>query len=348
MYKDFIVRKLTRGSGILAFLLIGAVAPGFSYQVPGGSGSQDKQEHRGHSASKANLVDAREGHATLWKEPDAIENLDLFYGPGGPEGAPDASATFTFVRRSTSGTSKKIIVKDDKDRQWTVKFGAEARPETAATRILWAMGYHVDEDYFVKRAHIEGWPEGDALNVRFERTHNGFKEMGLWNWESNPFRGTRELDGIKILMVLLNNWDLKTDNNKVLRYDKNSAGDADERIYYVSDLGASFGSTGSLVRKLLFFSDPPAGTKNDPSGYAHQSFIDGVRNGEVRFHYKGKDQSALKGITVENARWMGNMLGRLSEKQLGDAFRAAGFDNSEVATYVRAMHERIGELQNLK
>jgi len=57
---------------------------------------------------------------------------------------------------------------------------------------------------------------------------------------------------------------------------------------------------------------------------------------------------ALKGITVENARWMGSMLGRLSEKQLGDAFRAAGFDDSEVATYVRAMHERIGELQNLK
>jgi hypothetical protein len=348
MFRDFIVRKLTRGSGILAFLLIGVVVPGYGYHVPGGSRTQDKQEHRGHSAIKANLVDARGGHATLWKEPDAIENLDLFNGLGGPEGAPDASATFTFVRRSTSGTSKKIIVKDDKDRQWTVKFGAEARPETAATRILWAMGYHVDEDYFVKRAHIEGWPEGDALNVRFERTHNGYKEMGLWTWESNPFRGTRELDGIKILMVLLNNWDLKTDNNKVLRYDKDSGGDTDERIYYVSDLGASFGSTGSLVRKLIFFSDPPAGTKNDPSGYAHQTFIDGVRNGEVRFHYKGKDQSALKGITVENARWMGNMLGRLSEKQLGDAFRAAGFDDSEVATYVRAMQERIGELRNLK
>jgi hypothetical protein len=149
-------------------------------------------------------------------------------------------------------------------------------------------------------------------------------------------------------MVLLNNWDLKNDNNKVLRYSKDSSGDGDERIYYVSDLGASFGSTGSLVRRLLFFSDPPAGTKGNPSGYAHQTFIDGVSNGEVRFHYKGKDPSALKGITVESARWIGGMLGRLSEKQLGDAFRAGGFDDSEVATYVRAMQERISELQNLK
>ena len=344
MCKAFIMHTLTKGSGILALLLMATL--GFSAHVLG-SGAQEKQ-HQGHSAIKASLADSREGRATLWTEPDAIENLDLMYGPGGAEGAPDPSATFTFVSRSTSGTSKKINVKDDKGKEWTVKFGAEARPETAATRIVWAMGYHVDEDYFVKRAHIEGWPDGDALNVRFERSHNGYKEVGLWNWESNSFVGTRELDGLKVLMVLLNNWDLKNDNNKVVRYDKDSGGDANERIYYVSDLGASFGSTGSLVWKLLVFSDAPAGTKGNPSGYAHQSFIDGVSNGDVRFHYKGKDPGALKGITVEHARWMGKMLGRLSEKQLGDAFRAGGFDDSEVATYVRAMQERIGELQSLR
>ena len=37
MSGDFIVRKLTRGSGILAFLLIGAVAPGSSYHVLSGT-----------------------------------------------------------------------------------------------------------------------------------------------------------------------------------------------------------------------------------------------------------------------------------------------------------------------
>jgi hypothetical protein len=348
MFREIIVRKFTSGSGILAFLLIGAIAPGLNASVPG-KGPQDlKQGHRTHSASKSSLVDARDGQATLWKEPAAIEGLDLFYGRGGLEGVPDASSTFTFVRRSTSGTAKKIIVKDDKGKEWTVKFGLEARPETAATRIVWAMGYHVDENYFVKRAHIEGWPEGDAVNVRFERRHKSYKEVGLWNWEDNSFRGTRELDGLKVLMVLLNNWDLKNDNNKVLRHDKAADGDADERIYYVSDLGASLGATGSLVRRLLFLSETRVGSKGNPSDYADQTFIDGVRNNEVRFHYKGKDPGALKGITVENARWIGGMLGRLSEKQLGDAFRSGGFDDSEVATYVRAIQERIGELQNLK
>ena len=210
------------------------------------------------------------------------------------------------------------------------------------------MGYHVDQDYFVKRVHIEGFHGGEATNVRFKRTHNGYHEIGLWNWDNNAFKGTRELDGLKILMALLNNWDLKNDNNSVLQSSKDGSGGSDETIYYVSDLGACFGSTGSLVRKLLFFADPPAGSKNNPWGYAEQAFIDGVRDGQVQFHYSGKDRDTLKGITVETARWMGGMLGRLSEKQLGDAFRSAGFDDAEVATLVSAMQKRIGELQNLK
>src|SRR6185295_18597252 len=168
MSRNFIVRNLTTGSGVLAFLLIGALAPVFTANVSGSA--QDKQEQRGYSDRKANRVAALEGHATLWKEPGAIEELDLFYGPGGSEGAPDTSATYTFVSRSTSGTSKKILVKDSSGKKWTVKFGSEARPETAASRIVWAMGYHVDEDYFVKQAHIEGWPDGDALNVRLAQS----------------------------------------------------------------------------------------------------------------------------------------------------------------------------------
>jgi hypothetical protein len=316
------------------------------------SASADKQKKGKQAKSdsekdKKTLVDPSEGHPMLWKAPADIESLDLFYGPGGREGAPNLSDKFTFVERDTNGTQLKIYVKDSEGRDWTVKFGPEARPETTATRIVWAMGYHADEDYFVKSVHIDGW-KGEAVSVRFKRRHNGFKDVGLWTWEHNPFNGTRELDGLKVLMALLNNWDLKYDNNKVLKPDKKSGEDPDERIYYVGDLGASFGKTGSLAHKIHFPGDPPAGTKDKPDQYARQSFITGVDNGAVHFHYKGKDHAALQGIPVQNARWMGTMLGRLSDKQLADAFRAGGYSDSEVSLLVRAMHERIAELQNLK
>ena len=54
----------------------------------------------------------------------------------------------------------------------------------------------------------------------------------------------------------------------------------------------------------------------------------------MHFHYEGKNPEVLEGITVENARWMGDLLGRLSDKQLSDAFRAAGFTDNESAIYV--------------
>jgi len=341
-----LIRRILSIAFVLSFIALAGFGPTGS--VSNGQAPWEKHKKAKAKSAKGNLgiVDPAEGHPVLWKQPANIETLDLFYGQGGREGAPNLSDKFTFVERDRKGSSLKLYVKDSEGKEWTVKFGREARPETSASRIVWAMGYHTDDDYFVRSVHIEGW--GDAQNVRFKRRHDGFKQVGYWTWERNPFNGTRELDGLKVLMALLNNWDLKYDNNKVLRPDKKSADDPDERIYYVSDLGASFAKTGSLAFKLHIPTDPPAGTKDQPGQYARQSFITGVDNGSVHFHYKGKDKPALTGIPVENARWMGMMLGRLSDRQLTDAFRAGGYSDSEIALLVRATRERIAELQNLK
>ena len=330
-----------RATGILAAVsLLVSVGAGNLF-VYAGWPSQ-KPNKKGDSGT------ARDTHPALWQEPTDIQTRDLFYGSGGRDGAPDPGGKFKFVRRSKSGTSEKIIVDDDKGRSWTVKFGSEARPETAAARIVWAAGYHVDQDYFVKSAHIEGRGGFDVSDVRFERRDDGFKDEGSWSWHSNPFNGTRELQGLKVLMALLNNWDLKDVNNKILQPDKASGRDRSERIYYVSDLGATFGSTGSFFSKLPFFGNAPAGSKGIPDAYAGQVFIDRISGGHVLFHYKGKNGSVLEGITVEHARWMGDLLGRLSDKQLGDAFRGAGFTENEVATYTRALRGRINQLKALK
>lgn len=312
---------------------------------------KQKQEKQKADKDKddAQSSDKGQGYRVImWEDVPDPTRRNLFNGAGGAEGAPDPNGKFTFEERVKGGTSEKIHVTDGKGRKWTVKFGPEARPETTATRIVWAAGYHVDQDYFVKRTHIEGRGGFDVWDVRFERRDDGYKEDDLWSWESNPFNGTRELQGLKVLMALLNNWDLKMDNNKIVRASKKSGGDRDERIFYVADLGGTLGSTGSFFTKLPFFGNAPAGTKGNPNAYSNQPFIDGVKNGQVVFHYRGKDPKALEGVTVENARWMGNLLGRLSDKQLSDAFHAGGFSDSEVTTYLRAIRSRINELKNLK
>jgi hypothetical protein len=332
---------------MLVSLLMGAtsIAQAFSTDDKKDDKKKEKKADKGNSSEDGK---ARE---VLWEEPTDIESRDLFNGPGGAEGAPNSSDTFKFVRRITTGTSEKMEVTDSKNRSWTVKLGAETKSETAASRLVWAAGYHVDQDYFVKLAKIDGRGGFDVADVRFERRDDGFgevKDMPIWSWTANPFMGSRELQGLKVLMALINNWDLKDVNNKVVRANKKSGGDRNVHIYYVSDLGGTLGATGSPFRKIPGFAGAPAGSKGDPEDYSGQPFIAGVKNGQVVFNYKGKNPKALEGVSVESARWMGNLLSRLSDKQLADAFRAGGFTSSETDLFVRATRKRINELKNLK
>ena len=129
----------------------------------------------------------------------------------------------------------------------------EAQPETAASRILWSVGYYADEDYLIKVVRVEGLPgrlsrganliqaDGSVLNARFKR-HDQRKKVGIWSWRDSPFKRTREFDGLRVMMALLDNWDLKDENNAIL--DENG-----RRVYEVSDLGATFGTTHDLIDK---------------------------------------------------------------------------------------------------
>src|SRR6185369_14799337 len=99
------------------------------------------------------------------------------------------------------------------------------------------------------------------------------------------------LEGLKILMALLKNWDVKTDNNEIARV--KGQGESGTRLYYVSDLGASFGQTGTFLNRIPFFADLPASkgfssnkSKGHPEAFADEKFIDGVKNGKVIFHYR--------------------------------------------------------------
>src|SRR5262245_53026793 len=80
--------------------------------------------------------------AVLWRNPSDISSRDLFYGPGGREHAPGDS--FTFLKEDLDGSNPKYTVTDAAGVKWKVKLGEEAKPETAATRFVWAAGYFAD------------------------------------------------------------------------------------------------------------------------------------------------------------------------------------------------------------
>ena len=56
----------------------------------------------------------------------------------------------------------------------------------------------------------------------------------------------------------------------------------------------------------------------------------------------------MQRVPAEHAVWIGGILGQLSDDQLRDSFRAAGYDKATTDAYVRAMRGRINELNRLR
>jgi len=290
-------------------------------------GQQSKKSHPKPIPNDAKPV--------LWREPADVGSRDLFLGPGGEAMKPDLSKV-TFIADETRSYSKKYRVRDGAGNEWVVKVGPEAQSETAATRLIWAAGYFADITYLVPHVDIEG--KGSFDNARFEARPKGQKRLGQrWDWSKNPFVGTNELQGLKVLMALINNWDIQNHNNNILLVTDEATGEKEAR-YFDTDLGASFGKEGNFIGH----------TRNRPDQYvADTKFITGVEHGMVRFDYKGKNKHLINDITVAQAKWLGNILSQLSDQQISDAFRAANYSPEQIEALTRVVKARINELVNL-
>ncbi|HEV7744408.1 MAG TPA: hypothetical protein VGO56_05380 [Pyrinomonadaceae bacterium] len=271
------------------------------------------------------------GTPVLWHAPEDIESRNLLLGAGGEAMKPDLSRV-TFVEDKEGGWSTKYRVRDGKGVEWVAKLSKEAQPETAANRLAWAAGYETEIVYLVPELEIVG--KGTFKNVKLEARPKDVKRTGFWQWESNPFRGKAEFQGLKIMMALINNWDMKDDNNAILavKGDTNS-----ERRFIISDLGATFGKTGGVFSR----------SRNKPSDFVKAEFVKGVKGSEIDFNYSGKNQKIFDGITVADAKWLADWLSRLSDDQIGDAFRAANYSTEEVEMLTGAVRTRINTLTSL-
>ncbi len=303
-----------------------------------------------------------EKDAVLWRDPGNMRNRDLYYGPGSKDRAP--VPPFRFVKEVKEGSNPKFEVEDARGAKWRVKLGPEAQAETAATRLVWAAGYNAEESYYFNRARIDGlqklsrgqkYVQGDSvIGARFEPRRKNVERGKQWDWNKNPFKNTRELNGLKAMMVMLNNWDTFKKNNRVLR-DKDSG----RANYTVTDLGATFGAVGGFGAHR---------SKSNVQDFERDRYVRKVdKKGNVKFDYdlkpkklgvlsvvyppyyfrQRKATNAMQNIPAEHAAWIGGIMGQLSDNQLRDSFRAAGYDRATTEKYVHAMRNRINELNRV-
>jgi hypothetical protein len=271
--------------------------------------------------------------AQLWVDPTDLESRNLFYGPGGASSVPSSDVPYEFKSEKKTGYSGGYRVADSQGRLWDVKTGEEAQVEVATSRILWAIGYHQPNIHYVEHWGMTGGPAAAPPPGRFLPLFEQEIE-GKWSWMDAPFAESQPLKGLLVANLVLNNWDLKTDNNAIYRVKRKE--NEGERWLVVQDLGASLGKS--------FW---PSGTRNRIADFESQNLIRKVMKDRVVLHYyqfaRRNLKRKLRQTTRADVVWACRLLSRLSDPQLKDAFLAARYPDDVANRYVRKLKEKIGE-----
>lgn len=231
--------------------------------------------------------------------------------------------------------------------------------EAFCTRLAWATGYFVETTYFVAEGRIEGAAALQRAKAcidehcRFENARFELDEKDVvkhfdahsWAWNDNPFVGTRELNGLKVLMMLVSNWDNKDvrdvsrgSNTAIFEYRTPKGGR--EARYLIIDWGAALGAWGDVLNRGRWNAAAFAGQ--------NQQLITGTDGDVVKWGYAGqRTADAVENITIADVRWLHQYLGAISDEQIAAALRASGGTDQEVADFTRAIRARINRLKQV-
>jgi hypothetical protein len=306
----------------------------------------------------------RSGRELIWRDPGSLSAQQMADGPCGRGGGP--AEPFHFVEEHDTGSQPCVSVRDRRGREWRVKWGQEVHTEVFGTRLAWALGYFAEPSYFIASGVIHGARElrraASCIDdqqrfseARFELSESGvakhFDAHG-WAWDDNPFVGSHELNGLKILMMLVSNWDNKDvrdvargSNTAIFEYPANGSpsegGRSTEARYLIIDWGAALGAWGNNVLKR---------GRWDPEAFASQSqyFITGVDDGIVQWGYQGQRTADLvQGITLDDVKWFDRSAQRITDDHLRAALRASGANEEETDRFTAALRERLNRIHHV-
>ena len=336
---------------VIAFIAAGAVAIFWTLHLV----------WRVHSVWRIHQAGPRPLLATrhrIWHDIHSEQANDLRYGPGGAAYVPEPP--FDFVEELLTGSHPSVSVRDRRRRLWRVKWGAEAKPEAFCVRFAAACGYFAEVTHYVAGGRIDGvdgltrarpmvGEDGSFTDARFELEDRSVRMLfdeHSWAWNDNPFVGTRQLDGLKIVVMLLSNWDSKDrrdvsrgSNTAIFEYPVSRL--STEARYLITDWGGAMGRWGSTVVSR---------GRWDADGFEAQTpgFVAGVRDGVVDFGYLGQRSEIARSIPIAHVRWFYRKVRRITEPALRKGLLASGATEEEAARFARALMTRIEALGRVR
>jgi hypothetical protein len=293
----------------------------------------------------------------LWRVPPKSTVQDWACGFGGCGEAP--APPFRFLLADVEGRSPKLMVEDARGRWWDIKFGAKAVPEVFGSRFVAAIGYAVEPSYYVRSGRLQNVgalkragrfvkPDGSFEPARFQLRDPRklrFLKDHAWSLADNPFRGTHEFAGLRVVMMLLSNWDAKdlrdgVEEANTTVFETPGPGGRPELLYSFFDWGSTLGRWGGFMRR----------TRSDCSGFAADTshFITGVQGHLVEWGYSGKHEQDVKdGITVEDLRWLAPYLAGITDADIRAGLQASGATPRQTTCWADALEARISQLERV-
>ena len=272
--------------------------------------------------------------------PVDLESRDLFRGPPrAPRRRPRRQLRLrrpryerpqSRVRRSRSRTASSGASSS----------GRKHRPKSSLSRSLWAIGFHQPPTYYVAAWTHDG-PGGRAAGRRPlpSRDRRLDRSLGEWDWTDYPHTRSPENGGLLVAQMILNNWDLKTSNNKVIdRTDGSRPGRASmwraisaRRWAPTNRRSGCAGPTcaGAKARRTIFraFRSRDSSTASKAVSSSSRTAVRTSRSSAPSSHRTSPGPARL--------------FSRLSDAQWHDAFRAGGYSREDAARYIARFKEKI-------
>ena len=284
------------------------------------------------------LVATAAGAQTLWHEPK-------------PSNIAPPKPPYTFVREDLSGTQPKLFVRDASGATWNVKFGYEVHNESFCWRVVEACGYFAEPSFYVAEGEFTDFrplkrktesikPDGHftAARFQFRDPEVKFLKNRNWRWDRPPFAGTKELSGLKILIMLFSNWDDK--DARVGRGGPNT-GEFDvkgKRVAAFTDWGSGMGKWGSA---------PGTNSNWNCGDFTSQTplFVTKSDQNRVFFGWKGAINDSFRSIPTPHVTWFLNWLGGIPDAKWREFLKEAGGTDAEVDCFAKALEARVEQLR---
>jgi hypothetical protein len=298
-------------------------------------------------------------------EPFDAASIDFAADPN--KGFVDATlTTCKYQPDEVSGTTPKFDCELPSGEKIKVKYGGskEIPSETAASRLLHALGFGADRVSRVETVRCHGCPfqpfhtrallemlrvEGyydkridysshrDFTQVSVERNFDGEaievgQERGWAFYELekiDPSRGgaTRdEVDALRLMAVFLHHWDNKSSNQRLTCVDAKTA-DCQHPLAMIQDVGSEFGPKKAVLEEW----------KSRPVWLDAGRCVVSMKG----MPYNGGTFEDIA-ISESGRRLLGDRLRQLSAKQIETLFTAGGFE--EIPEWVAAFQDRVNQI----